>query len=87
MTPEEIRDQLASENEEALLADGYEPCLIGITYQYGRPPVACYDHDKCIELLMKRDGMSHEEAVEFFEFNTLGAGMGENSPVFTKLFT
>lgn len=87
MTPEDIQDQLSAENENALMADGYETCLIGITYQFGRPPVACYDYEKCIALLIKRDGMDHEEAVEFFEFNTLGSGMGENSPVFTKLFT
>lgn len=87
MTPEEIRDQLASENEDALLADGYLRCLIGVTYQFGRPPVACYDYEKCIDLLIKRDGMDRDEAVEFFDFNTLGSGMGENGPVFTKMFT
>lgn len=85
--PEEALEQLASENEDALTADGYETCLVGICYQFGRSPVACYDYEKCIALLINRDKMTHEEAIEFFEFNTLGAGMGENTPVFTKLFT
>lgn len=84
--PEMIRDQLAQENEDALLADGFEQCLAGICYQAGRPPLACYDYEKCIEKLMK-DGMNREEALEYFEFNTLGSFMGENTPVFVNLFT
>lgn len=44
-----------------------------------------YDRDKCIEILMLRDHMSYETAVEFFEFNTIGAWMGENTPAFATL--
>ena len=84
--PEDILEQLTQENEEALTPDGFEKCLVGICYQVGRPPVACYDYEKCIKKLMK-DGMSHEEAVEYFEFNTLGSYVGENTPVFVNLFT
>jgi hypothetical protein len=87
LTPEEIVDQLAAENEKAITFDGYEDCLIGICYQFGRPPVACYDYNQCIQKLMDRDGMDHEQAVEFFEFNSLGSGVGENGPVFVNLFT
>ena len=35
---------------------------------------------------MNRDGMSHEEAVEFFEFNTKGAYLGPNTPIFIDTF-
>ena len=28
--------------------------------------------------------MSEEEAVEYFEYNTLGSYMGENTPVFVR---
>ena len=31
---------------------------------------------------MERDGMSDEEAVEYFEFNVTGAWVGENTPIF-----
>jgi hypothetical protein len=31
---------------------------------------------------MVRDGMDYDEAYEFFEFNTLGAYVGEQTPVF-----
>ena len=43
---EEIRDQLSAENEKALLADGFEECLVGICYQAGQPSLACYDYER-----------------------------------------
>jgi len=30
---------------------------------------------------MSRDGMSWEDAVEFFDFNTVGAWVGEQTPL------
>ena len=48
------------------------------------PPIACYDKDKVIARL-RDDGMNWEEAVEFFEFNQLGAWMGEKTPCFLTL--
>jgi hypothetical protein len=84
---ERILEQLGNENPEALTADGFDEALIGICNRYGQPAIAAYDEDKCIEILMTRDGMSQEEAREFFEFNVIGAFVGENTPCFTKLFT
>ena len=86
MTREEIREQLESENPEALFADGFEDALIGIGRQFSRS-LALYDRDKCVKILMDRDGMSREDAEEFFEFNTQGAWCGENTPIFAELAT
>ncbi len=72
------------ENEEALYADGFEEAYIGMVMRAGSPPVAGYDEGKCISILMNRDGMSHEDALEFFSFNTLGAYVGENTPCFIR---
>jgi hypothetical protein len=77
-----IRDQLTEENPDALLADGFEDALIGIARRCSQPSLAVYDENKCIDILVKRDKMTWEEAVEFFEFNTLGAWVGENTPLF-----
>ena len=41
-----------------------------------------YDRDKCIEILVERDGMEYEEAIEYFEFNVVAAWSGEGTPVF-----
>ena len=82
---EQYKEQLAECNEEMLFCDGFEEALIGVCEQFGRPPVATYDYDKCMGVLMEKDGMSWEEAIEFFEFNVSGAYMGESTPVFVKL--
>lgn len=70
------------EDEGLLLADGYEPAFLGIAVSAGRKPVAVYDIDQCINVLMDRDGMTYEEAEEFFSFNTLGAYVGEQTPLY-----
>jgi len=31
---------------------------------------------------MNRDGMSYEEAIEYFDFNVTGAYVGEHTPMF-----
>lgn len=71
---------------DALLADGFENALIGYSQQFNKT-VALYDYEKCIKILMERDGMSWEEAVEFFEFNVQGASMGDRTPAFATLIT
>jgi hypothetical protein len=68
--------------EEALLADGFEDALVGHTQ--GPNLVAVYDYDICIQILMDRDEMSCMDAVEFMDFNVLGAYVGEKTPVFVS---
>jgi hypothetical protein len=75
-------DYLAEIDENMLLADGFEDALIGIAERYGQPPVALYDRDKCLEILLERDGTSSEEAWEFFDYNVLGSYVGEYTPIF-----
>ena len=80
-----LTDWVTMYNEEALLADGFEDAFLGMCVVFNRPPLATYDRDKCIEILVKRDGMTYEEAVEFFEFNVSGAWVGENTPIYLTL--
>jgi len=72
-------------NPEALLADGFEDAYIGVCEVFNRPPLAAYDRDKCIEILMERDEMDRDEAEEYFNFNVAGAWVGENTPVYISL--
>ena len=72
-------------NEEALLIDGFDDALIGIIEQFGRPPIALYDRQKCITVLMEHNGMSDEEAKEFFEFKIIGDHAGKNAPAYATL--
>lgn len=79
---QETLERLAELNHEALLADGLEAALIGYTVNHHHAHVAVYDYDKCIGVLVDRDGMTHEEADEYLSFNTLGAYVGENGPLY-----
>lgn len=72
-------------NEEAMYCDGFDDAIIGFVQGANCNTVALYDSAKCIEILMERDGMELFEAEEFFEFNTIRAYVGENTPLFATL--
>ena len=65
------------------LADGYEDAFVGTTISaFSRKQVALYDYDKCIMILMHDNNWSEEEAVEWFDYNTIGAWIGDDTPIF-----
>lgn len=66
---EQLEELLQGYDEFAYLLDGYEDALVGYDYKY--PTKAIYDSDKCIKILMIRDKMSFDEALDFFEYNTI----------------
>tara|TARA_R100001086_G_scaffold217670_1_gene134144 strand:+ start:377 stop:763 length:387 start_codon:yes stop_codon:yes gene_type:complete len=75
--------RMETEDEGVLLADGFEEALIGIGHRFTLA-VAVYDRQKCLDILMSRDGMTDEEAEEYLSFNVEGAFMGEHTPVFVE---
>jgi hypothetical protein len=78
-TPDQVRDALAEWNPDALTFDGFDEALIGVVNRFGQPPLALYSFEKIIEILL-RDGGTYEEAVEYYEFNMIGAWVGEGTP-------
>jgi hypothetical protein len=61
-----------------------DKAIIGttLTYQAGeRVPVFVYSGDQVISILMDRDGMTHDEALEFIDFNIDNAYIGKNTPL------
>jgi hypothetical protein len=62
-------------------ARGLDDAIIGIGVRCGQPPVVVYAVDRVIEILMTRDGMTNEEAIEFYEYNIEGAWSGKETPV------
>lgn len=78
-----LRAWAAANNSEALCMDGpeYDVAIAGMCHQFGRPSVVAYDLNKVIEIIM-RDGCTYEEAYEFWEFNQVGAWLGDTTPVF-----
>jgi len=69
-------------DEKPLLADGFDDAVLGLSRGSLREGVAVYSIDKCIQVLVKRDGMSEDEAIEFMDFNVLDAFMGPMTPIF-----
>jgi len=68
--------------EGKLKAEGYDEAIMGIVQRAGQEPVILYDTDKILEILISRDEMTEDEAIEFFEFNIIGAWVGEQTPAF-----
>lgn len=66
---------------EALLAEGFDEALLGFGRRFNTV-VAIYSYDRCVDLLVKRDGMSEEEAHEYMEYNVLGAFVGDQTPIY-----
>jgi hypothetical protein len=68
-----------------LKIDGHDNAILGPAMIWGeggsQRPVLVYDAEKIRETLMKRDGMSFEDAREYIEFNIEGAYMGVRTPV------
>lgn len=75
-------EELIGEDESVILADGFEKAFIGVGRQFGSP-ISVYDKEKCIQIL-EEQGMSQEEAEEYFSFNTEGAWVGEQTPIFLE---
>lgn len=58
----------------------FDEALIGVAYRFGMEPVVAYDRTIVIDILSRE--RPREDAEEFFEFNTIGAWMGDLTPVF-----
>jgi|TARA_B100001778_G_C18541305_1_gene608437 hypothetical protein len=78
-------DEIAEINPEAMLADGFDDAILGMCVQFGAEPLVAYDYEKCIEILIERDNMSRIEAIDFIQFNVIGAYVGLNTPVFIMI--
>lgn len=79
------REELAEDDPDLLFADGFDDAILGVARRCGSPDVVAYDYAKCADMLVARDGMSHEDAVEWMEFNVVGAYVGPRTPVFVSL--
>lgn len=82
MTRREQLDEWASAQEiEVLVADGFDEAILGVVQIFDEYHV-CYDREACLKILQERDGMTREDAVEYFDFNVTGASMGDGTPAF-----
>ena len=81
--------------ENFLLCDGFEDCAVGVMERFGMQPLMVYDKTKILDKLAMETKKSayrtpgddpDTAALEHFEFNIIGAWMGEGTPAFITLF-
>lgn len=70
-------------SEELLRADGFDDAIIGVGSRCSQPDILVYDRSKVLDILIS-EGMTYEEADEFFEFNVGGAWVGELTPIWVR---
>lgn len=85
---QEITDQVEAADTAVVFLDPeeYDAAIIGLQWDVSGQPHVAYDRDRIIDMHMK-DGMSREEAEEYFEFNTIRAlpYMGIEAPIFIEV--
>lgn len=76
------REQISARLEEAIFLEpaAMDEAIIGTAERFGMGEVVCYDRARVIDILAR--DMPREDAEEWFEFNTIGAWMGDATPVF-----
>jgi len=77
------REDIADINPDLLVMDPeyLDEAIVGVVTRINFEAV-CYDSNKVVDLLMKHDGLSQEDAIEHLEFNMIGSYVGEYTPVF-----
>jgi hypothetical protein len=76
----EYLEEYYPDYEDLIVYDGLDSAFIGVGFMFTKP-VACYDKDKIITILMDRDCMTYDEAIEFFDFNIAGTYAGDQTPL------
>ena len=75
---QELKETIAEHNPEALFADGNDHAIMG----YSSDGKVIYSVDQITRGLVERDGMTPDEATEFFNFNIECAYVGEYTPIY-----
>jgi polyhydroxyalkanoate synthesis regulator phasin len=78
-----ILENILSSNDELalMLVTGHDDAILGVNEKEER---LVYSVSKIISTLIERDGMTPEEAREFYEYNINGAYMGKKEPIYCE---
>lgn len=72
---------LYSDTDDIVFADGFDDAIIGFDPNLWK---VVYSRNKCVEILSL--DMTEEEAIEYLEYNTFNAYIGEKTPVWAEDF-
>ena len=81
---EQFKLKMKESNPEVLCIDDYDDAIIGVARRCGQPDLIAYSYRQMIEVMMKRDKCEQEDAMEWIEFNCVGAWMGPHTPVIVE---
>jgi hypothetical protein len=79
-------EEFCSIYDEIYLADGFDEAFVGIVFQHPRTPIACYDRQKCVEILMRQGIPDPAGAQEWFDYNVGCSFVGPGTPGFLERF-
>jgi len=64
-------------SDDVMFADGLDDAIIGFEPNLWK---VVYIRTKCVDICIK-DGMDEEEAIDYLEYNTFAAHVGEKTPI------
>jgi len=84
MPKSETLNKIVENNPELsfLKADGFDEAVLG--FQDSEPPRLIYSVSSCIQILMEKDKMTREDAMEHFDYNVKGSYVGEQTPIWCE---
>ena len=82
MNRKDIIDLYSDDEPDILFADGYDSAIEGVVWDGERTRVV-YRMEAVLEILMDQ-GMTYDEASEYFDFNVAGSHMGVYTPLYLE---
>ena len=82
MNRKDIEDLYSDDEPDILFADGYDNAIEGVVWDGERTRVV-YRMESILEILMDQ-GMTYDEASEYFDFNVAGSHMGVYTPLYLE---
>jgi hypothetical protein len=86
--PKKLRDIIADQYKETSFLfmdpEEYDKAIIGVAEGANLRDThshIAYDYDKVIKINMSM-GMTEDEAIDYFNYNQIGAYVGEHTPIF-----
>lgn len=83
MNMKETQQVMKDSEDQTMLATSFEEAIIGLDTS-GEVFRVVYDIDAIISILMERDEMTEEDALEHFSYNILGSYVGKGTPIYVN---
>jgi len=71
--------------EGAIILDGFNDAIVGITEEFGGIKRLLYSKDKILKILQENNPMTQSEAEEYYDYNIVGLYAGDQNPIFLDL--